>query len=60
MGTGLGQFSVVGGKKKRPPHVCNAYCKKNGCKENRGTNAGGEPVYRADSMAKPGLGVVSE
>lgn len=42
--------------KKKPKHVCTAYCKKNGCKENRGTNAGGEPVYRADSMKSGGLG----
>lgn len=43
---------------KKPKHVHTAYCKKHGCKENRGTNAGGEPVYRADSMAKPGLGTI--
>lgn len=44
---------------KKPKHVCNAYCKKNGCKENRGTNGGGEPVYRADSMPSKGLGTVA-
>lgn len=49
---------VVGNKVKKPKHKCNAYCKKNGCKENRGNNAAGEPQYLADSAPK-GLGTVN-
>lgn len=40
--------------KKKPKHICNKMCKKNGCKENRGNNAGGEPQYLADTQQ--GLG----
>lgn len=47
---------VVDGNRRKPKHVCNAYCKKNGCKENRGNNAGGEPQYLADSSKPIGLG----
>jgi hypothetical protein len=51
----MGSAYVVGTKpRKKPKHVCNKECKKNGCKENRGNNAGGEPQYLADSMK--GLG----